>query len=157
MSDSENLGLDSPDRRDFLLLGLSATALVALSSAPCLALTSVNSPDTNRANMTMSKVTTQDGADIFYKDWGPKNAQPIVFHPGWPLSSDDWDSQLNACRCGQSGSAEVHSRLTVLSHGSAARRAMAGFMDRPRHCSFLSAWIHPDFSAASSALWSFAF
>lgn len=93
MSDSENLGLDSPDRRDFLLLGLSATALVALSSAPCLALTSVNSPDTNSANMTMSKVTTPDGVEIFYKDWGPKNAQPIVFHHGWPLSSDDWDSQ----------------------------------------------------------------
>ncbi|KPU55954.1 prolyl oligopeptidase family protein [Pseudomonas fluorescens] len=41
----------------------------------------------------MSKVTTQDGVEIFYKDWGPKNAQPIVFHHGWPLSSDDWDSQ----------------------------------------------------------------
>ena len=93
MSDSENPGLDSPDRRDFLLLGLSATAFVALSSAPCLALTSVNSPDTDSANMTMSKVTTQDGVEIFYKDWGPKNAQPIVFHHGWPLSSDDWDSQ----------------------------------------------------------------
>ena len=93
MSDSENPGLDSPDRRDFLLLGLSATAFVALSSAPCLALTSVNSPDTDSGNMTMSKVTTQDGVEIFYKDWGPKNAQPIVFHHGWPLSSDDWDSQ----------------------------------------------------------------
>ena len=42
----------------------------------------------------MSFVTTQDGADIFYKDWGPKDAQPIVFHHGWPLSSDDWDGQM---------------------------------------------------------------
>ncbi|MDH4555405.1 alpha/beta hydrolase [Pseudomonas sp. BN417] len=41
----------------------------------------------------MSTVTTQDGAEIFYKDWGPKDAQPIVFHHGWPLSGDDWDSQ----------------------------------------------------------------
>jgi non-heme chloroperoxidase len=32
--------------------------------------------------------------EIFYKDWGPKDAQPIVFHHGWPLSSDDWDAQL---------------------------------------------------------------
>ena len=32
--------------------------------------------------------------EIFYKDWGPKNAQPIVFHHGWPLSSDDWDTQM---------------------------------------------------------------
>lgn len=42
----------------------------------------------------MSYVTTQDGAEIFYKDWGPKDAQPIVFHHGWPLSSDDWDGQM---------------------------------------------------------------
>ncbi len=42
----------------------------------------------------MPFVTTKDGVDIFYKDWGPKDAQPIVFHHGWPLSSDDWDAQL---------------------------------------------------------------
>jgi non-heme chloroperoxidase len=43
---------------------------------------------------TMSTLKTKDGAEIFYKDWGPKNAQPIVFHHGWPLSSDDWDVQM---------------------------------------------------------------
>ena len=42
----------------------------------------------------MSTVTTKDGVDIFYKDWGPRHAQPIVFHHGWPLSSDDWDTQI---------------------------------------------------------------
>ncbi len=42
----------------------------------------------------MSTLTTADGVEIFYKDWGPKEAQPIVFHHGWPLSSDDWDAQL---------------------------------------------------------------
>jgi len=42
----------------------------------------------------MSMITTKDGVDIFYKDWGPKTAQPIVFHHGWPLSSDDWDNQM---------------------------------------------------------------
>lgn len=42
----------------------------------------------------MSFITTDDGASIFYKDWGPTTAQPIVFHHGWPLSSDDWDSQM---------------------------------------------------------------
>ncbi|MGE0047151.1 MAG: alpha/beta fold hydrolase, partial [Hyphomonadaceae bacterium] len=36
----------------------------------------------------------KDGAQIFYKDWGPKAAQPILFSHGWPLSSDDWDKQL---------------------------------------------------------------
>ncbi len=42
----------------------------------------------------MAFVTTSDGTGIFYKDWGPKDAQPIMFHHGWPLSSDDWDAQM---------------------------------------------------------------
>lgn len=42
----------------------------------------------------MNYVTTRDGVEIFYKDWGPKSAQPLVFHHGWPLSSDDWDAQM---------------------------------------------------------------
>ena len=42
----------------------------------------------------MSYVTTKDGVEIFYKDWGPKTAQPIMFHHGWPLSGDDWDAQM---------------------------------------------------------------
>ena len=37
-------------------------------------------------------ITTKDGTEIFYKDWG--TGQPIVFHHGWPLSSDDWDAQM---------------------------------------------------------------
>jgi non-heme chloroperoxidase len=40
----------------------------------------------------MNTITTTDGTEIFYKDWG--SGQPIVFHHGWPLSSDDWDSQM---------------------------------------------------------------
>ncbi len=40
----------------------------------------------------MSTVTTKDGVEIFFKDWG--QGQPIVFHHGWPLSSDDWDAQM---------------------------------------------------------------
>lgn len=42
----------------------------------------------------MPTITTQDGTEIFYKDWGPRDAQPIVFHHGWPLSADDWDNQM---------------------------------------------------------------
>jgi non-heme chloroperoxidase len=42
--------------------------------------------------MTTSFVRTKDGVDIFYKDWG--SGTPIVFSHGWPLSSDDWDSQM---------------------------------------------------------------
>jgi len=44
--------------------------------------------------MSSGFVKTKDGVDIFYKDWGPKHAQPIMFHHGWPLSSDDWDNQM---------------------------------------------------------------
>ena len=40
----------------------------------------------------MNTITTQDGTQIFYKDWG--TGQPIVFSHGWPLSSDDWDPQM---------------------------------------------------------------
>jgi non-heme chloroperoxidase len=42
----------------------------------------------------MSFVSTKDGVEIYYKDWGRRNAQPIMFHHGWPLSSDDWDAQM---------------------------------------------------------------
>lgn len=42
----------------------------------------------------MAFVTTDDGAEIYYKDWGSPEAQPIMFHHGWPLSSDDWDAQM---------------------------------------------------------------
>ncbi|PYY52303.1 alpha/beta hydrolase [Curtobacterium sp. MCPF17_003] len=42
----------------------------------------------------MGYVTTDDGAEIYFKDWGNADAQPIVFHHGWPLSSDDWDAQM---------------------------------------------------------------
>src|SRR5262245_44824333 len=42
----------------------------------------------------MSTITMKDATEIFYKNWGPKSAQAIVFHHGWPLSADDWDNQM---------------------------------------------------------------
>lgn len=42
----------------------------------------------------MPFVKTKDGVNIFFKDWGPKDKQPVVFHHGWPLSADDWDNQM---------------------------------------------------------------
>ncbi len=44
--------------------------------------------------MSSGYITTKDGTQIFFKDWGPKSAQAIVFHHGWPLSADDWDAQM---------------------------------------------------------------
>src|SRR5882757_7492802 len=40
----------------------------------------------------MSTITTKDGTQIYYKDWG--SGQPLFFHHGWPLSADDWDNQM---------------------------------------------------------------
>jgi non-heme chloroperoxidase len=40
----------------------------------------------------MPAITTKDGIEIYYKDWG--KGQPIVFSHGWPLSADDWDTQM---------------------------------------------------------------
>jgi pimeloyl-ACP methyl ester carboxylesterase len=42
--------------------------------------------------MAMGTITTSDGTEIFYKDWG--SGQPIVFSHGWPLCADDWDNQM---------------------------------------------------------------
>lgn len=44
--------------------------------------------------MSSDFLVTADGVSIYFKDWGPKNAQPVVFHHGWPLSADDWDAQM---------------------------------------------------------------
>ncbi|RUU14199.1 alpha/beta fold hydrolase [Mesorhizobium sp. USDA-HM6] len=84
-------------RRDVLLGALAATVATSLSiAAPAQAERSKNLPPTgpDKGPRTMSTITTKDGAEIFYKDWGPKNAQPMVFHHGWPLSADDWDAQM---------------------------------------------------------------
>jgi non-heme chloroperoxidase len=54
----------------------------------------IGSPPRTEREKIMGYVTTKDGVDIFYKDWGPKDAQPLVFHHGWPLSADDWDAQM---------------------------------------------------------------
>ena len=42
----------------------------------------------------MPTITTSDGTEIFYKDWGPRDGRVLMFHHGWPLSSDDWDTQM---------------------------------------------------------------
>src|SRR5262245_30459984 len=45
-----------------------------------------------KAGDHMPTITSPDGTEIFYKDWG--SGQPMVFSHGWPLSSDDWDNQM---------------------------------------------------------------
>ncbi|PIC00299.1 alpha/beta hydrolase [Caulobacter sp. X] len=82
-------------RRHVLVAGAGAATLAALPSAS-LALAKPASSTQGKGTHDMSSgyVTTKDGVQIYYKDWGPKDAQPIVFHHGWPLSADDWDNQM---------------------------------------------------------------
>lgn len=83
-------------RRNIIVGALVAGAAAALPGvADALPGKPKNSPPTSiKGKMAMNTITTQDGTEIFYKDWGPKTAQPIVFHHGWPLSADDWDAQM---------------------------------------------------------------
>jgi non-heme chloroperoxidase len=83
---------NSLSRRQTLIAG----ATISLAAAkPAFAADQSNSNQIKGTRpMTQDFITTKDGVEIFYKDWGPKGAQPIVFHHGWPLSSDDWDAQM---------------------------------------------------------------
>ncbi|MBW9116460.1 alpha/beta hydrolase [Rhizobium cauense] len=79
-------------RRQALLAGATASLAMAV---PALAADRNNLNIPKGASLMAEEfVTTKDGVEIFYKDWGPREAQTIVFHHGWPLSSDDWDNQM---------------------------------------------------------------
>jgi non-heme chloroperoxidase len=81
-------------RRAALGAGAVAAATPLFSLTAAIAQPTHKTSAETKGAETMTFVTTKDGTQIFYKDWGPKNAQPIVFHHGWPLSSDDWDAQM---------------------------------------------------------------
>ncbi|TCP88165.1 non-heme chloroperoxidase [Rhizobium sp. PP-CC-2G-626] len=92
------MGNDLPlTRRNALLSGAVAVASLALPASLSLAADAAHTPPTQpkaQDTKSMNTITTKDGVEIFFKDWGRKDAQPIVFHHGWPLSSDDWDAQM---------------------------------------------------------------
>jgi non-heme chloroperoxidase len=76
---------------------LIAASALAVSAGLPLGPAQADEPtplDLIKGVLPMGYITTDDNVQIFYKDWGPKGAQPIVFHHGWPLSSDDWDAQM---------------------------------------------------------------
>ncbi|MBK5570193.1 MAG: alpha/beta hydrolase [Ensifer sp. SSB1] len=81
-------------RRSALRSAGAAVAAFAISPSLNLAAKAASASSITEGTKTMAYVATKDGVEIFYKDWGPKDAQPIVFHHGWPLSSDDWDAQM---------------------------------------------------------------
>lgn len=88
-----NSGFTLP-RREFIA-GVAAVTIFANIPLGVMAATqkTVHSPTAGSLS-DMTSIKTKDGTEIFYKDWGPKDATPVVFHHGWPLSSDDWDNQM---------------------------------------------------------------
>ncbi len=75
--------------------GLAATTMFSASAIASTVTANSGATKTNgETRMSSGFVKTADGTEIFFKDWGPKDAQPIHFHHGWPLSADDWDAQL---------------------------------------------------------------
>jgi len=75
-------------RRDLMTAGVAAAAAVAL---PIAQATPAAAKEKGGA-MSSAMLRTKDGVELYYKDWG--TGQPIVFHHGWPLSSDEWDAQM---------------------------------------------------------------
>lgn len=93
MTNSEN----TIGRRNVLGLVVGAGAgMAALAVAPAGAAPAAKKETAAKGATTLGegRITTKDGVSIFYKDLGPKTAQPIVFHHGWPLTADDWDNQI---------------------------------------------------------------
>src|SRR5207253_744657 len=81
-------------RRDFLVSSAAAFAAAAMPAATVTAdaRAGATAPARGQGARSMNTITTKDGVEIFYKDWG--KGQPIVFSHGWPLSADDWDTQM---------------------------------------------------------------
>jgi non-heme chloroperoxidase len=89
-----NLPNSQPSRRGAMTasLGLVAAAALPLVQSAQAAPAASQQSSGAKAAPGGGVITTKDGTQIFYKDWGV--GQPIVFHHGWPLSSDDWDAQM---------------------------------------------------------------
>jgi non-heme chloroperoxidase len=96
MNETSNASPSTVSRRNML----AGTAGVLAASGVCSRASAANSkagaaphkPTELTGRTTESFITTKDGTEIYYKDWG--TGQPIVFHHGWPLSADDWDAQM---------------------------------------------------------------
>ncbi|NKI92750.1 alpha/beta hydrolase [Rhizobacter sp. SG703] len=75
------------------LIALSAVAAFAGAASAAQKATAAK-PAVAAAQPAGSYVTTKDGVQLYYKDWGPRDGQPVIFSHGWPLDSDSWESQM---------------------------------------------------------------
>jgi non-heme chloroperoxidase len=76
------------------LIALSAIAAFAGAASAAQKAPAATRPAVVAAQPTGSYVTTKDGVQLYYKDWGPRDGQPVIFSHGWPLDSDSWESQM---------------------------------------------------------------
>jgi len=92
MSPQDSKPIDETRRR-LLIAGTAAGA--ALAVAPLFDGTAASaSPPARTGGSTMGTITTKDGVQIYYKDWGPAKGEPVVFSHGWPLNADSWEAQM---------------------------------------------------------------
>ena len=76
-----------------LIKSVIAASLIAMSAGAASAADRVPAKGA-AVQVTANTITTRDGVQLYYKDWGPRDGQPIVFSHGWPLSSDSWEAQM---------------------------------------------------------------
>ncbi|MET0267226.1 MAG: alpha/beta hydrolase [Duganella sp.] len=82
-----------PSRRSALVGSAVAAAAVMASALPLATVTAdAQAAAPGKVQKTVSTITTRDGVEIYYKDWGPRTGQPVVLSHGWPLNADSWES-----------------------------------------------------------------
>jgi non-heme chloroperoxidase len=79
----------NPSRRS-AVVGSAVAAAAAVAAA--LPLAEAQAATAGKVAKTVSTITTRDGVEIYYKDWGPRTGQPVILSHGWPLNADSWES-----------------------------------------------------------------
>ena len=95
MSSNDNNQVN-PSRRSAMVGGAFAAAAAVATALPLAAVSADSQAATagagGKIQKTASTITTRDGVEIYYKDWGPRNGQPVILSHGWPLNADSWES-----------------------------------------------------------------